>query len=90
MGMTSLKDTPVWTEMDPVKKTIVEELLERSKGKHLNESSGVIMAAIMKLREKKMSFTPEETDVLMNELTRDMTQKEIAKVDMMKQMIKNM
>lgn len=88
--MTSIRELPVWESMDPIKKAIVEELLQRCKGKRLNESSGALMAAIMKLRDKKLSFTSQETDMLMDELTRDMSQTERARVDMMKQMIKNM
>ena len=90
MEQASWQSQPIWLNMDPKKKMIMEQLLEQSKGKRLNESAGVIMAAITQMRNQKLSFTSEETELMMEELTKDMSQKERSKVDMMKQLIKSM
>ena len=90
MEQASWQRQPIWLNMDPKKKMIMEQLLEQSKGKRLNESAGVIMAAITQMRNQKLSLTSEETELMMEELTKDMSQKERSKVDMMKQLIKSM
>ncbi len=84
------KQRPEWVNMDPRKKIIMEQLLEKSAGKRLNESAGLIMAAINQMKSENLSFSQEETDLLMDSLTRDMSAKDKQKVEMMKRFIKNM
>ena len=56
MADNSWMNHPAWTEMEPEKKAIMEELLIGCRGKKVNESANLIMAAMTMLRKKNLSF----------------------------------
>ena len=66
----------------------MKELAEQMEGKALKDAAPVIMAASNKLKQQGKSFTPEETALLLEILTKDMTPQEKAKVEMMKSMMR--
>ena len=74
--------------MDPVKIQVMKELAEQMEGKALKDAAPAIMAASNKLKQQGKSFTPEETSVLLEILTKDMSPQEKARVEMMKQVVK--
>ena len=53
MADNSWMNHPAWTEMEPEKKAIMEELLIGCRGKKVNESANLIMAAMTMLQEKE-------------------------------------
>lgn len=76
-------------KMNPEKIEIMKELAEAAEGKDLKETAPLIMRANQKLNAKNMSFTKEETTVLLDLLTRNMSPAEKAKVEMMKKIVKD-
>ncbi len=89
MADNSWMSHPAWTDMDPEKKAVINELLMGCRGKKLNESASFIMAAMTMLRKKNLSFTKDEADVLIGEMAKGMDESEKARLEMMKNMIKN-
>lgn len=85
----SWMNNPMWLNMDMGKKAIIEELIKNSAGKGINDSAALIMAAISGMRKNNMSFSKEETDILIEAMTSCMSPEEKAKVEMMKSFIKN-
>ena len=89
MGMESVKNHPVWMNMSPVKKRIIEEAINARRSENINDTAVVIMAAMEKMKKAGESFTREETDVLIGELMKGMSASDRAKVELIKRMINN-
>lgn len=79
----------IFKTMHPVKIQIMKELVEKMQGKQMKEAAPFLMMATRQLKENHLSFTPEETKVLLEILTKDMSPQEKAKVDKMKNIVKN-
>ena len=88
MSIESIRKHPVWQNMSPVKREIMEEALSSGRGKSMNASAGVIMTAMQKMKMSGESFTKEESDILIEELMKGMSAKERAKVEMIRSMIR--
>ncbi len=79
----------IFKTMHPLKIQVMKELAEGMKGKSMKEAAPLLMKATSQLKSHHMSFTPEETTILLEILTKDMSPQEKAKVDMMKNVVKN-
>lgn len=82
------KNSEVWQKMDPRKKMIVNQLAEQGKGKRFEESAGIVMAAVNQMNREGLSFTKEESSLMIAALTENMSAAEKAKVEMMRKFIK--
>ncbi|MBE5929046.1 MAG: hypothetical protein E7267_06725 [Lachnospiraceae bacterium] len=87
MGGNSWMDHPAYTDMNPAKKLIIEELISKTAGKGINETANLIMTTMTLMRNNNVSFTKEEADLLINVMMRDMNDSEKAKLNLMKSMI---
>lgn len=88
MNNSVFEQYEIFKKMDPVKIQVMKELAEQMEGKALKDAAPVIMAASNKLKQQGKSFAPEETALLLEILTKDMTPQEKAKVEMMKSMMR--
>ena len=88
MNNSVFEQYEIFKKMDPVKIQVMKELAEQMEGKALKDAAPVIMAASNELKQQGKSFTPEETALLLEILTKDMTPQEKAKVEMMKSMMR--
>ena len=88
MNNSVFEQYEIFKKMDPVKIQVMKELAEQMEGKALKDAAPVIKAASNKLKQQGKSFTPEETALLLEILTKDMTPQEKAKVEMMKSMMR--
>ena len=88
MNNSVFEQYEIFKKMDPVKIQVMKELAEQMEGKALKDAAPVIMAASNKLKQQGKSFTTEETALLLEILTKDMTPQEKAKVEMMKSMMR--
>lgn len=88
MSVESLRNHPVWQNMSPVKREIMEEAISAGGGRNINESAGAIMTAMKRMKRAGETFTREESDILIEELMRGMSAKERAKVEMIKSMMR--
>lgn len=87
MEQSIFEQYDIFQNMHPVKLKVMKELAENMKGKPMKEAAPYLMAAANQLKKHNLSFTPEETGVLMEILTKDMSPQEKAKVEMMKNMV---
>lgn len=78
----------VWKKMHPRKRAIIETLIVQSRNKKMEESAGLVMAAVSQMRRERLSFSKEETALMMEVLTAGMSPAEKAKVEMMKNFFK--
>lgn len=84
----SFMNHEVFRNMEPEKLQIMKELEQSTKGKKMKDTAPFIMSAMQRLKEKNMSFSKQETAILLEILTQDMSPEEKSKVEMMKRMIK--
>lgn len=82
------QNSDVWRKMDPKKKKIINTLAEQGKGKRFEDSAGIIMAAVNQMNREGLSFTKEESSVMIAAMTENMSAADKAKVDMMRKFIK--
>ena len=78
----------VWKKMHPRKRAIIETLIVQSRNKKMEESAGLVMAAVSQMRRERLSFSKEEPALMMEVLTAGMSPAEKAKVEMMKNFFK--
>lgn len=88
MGNEKWQDSDVWLNMDPKKKMIISKLAEQGKGKRFQDSAGIVMAAVNQMNREGLSFTKEESSVMIAALTENMSAADKAKVEMMKRFVK--
>ena len=73
--------------MNPKKVQILKELAAKTEGKADKEIATLLMETMKKMQKENLTFTKEESAVMMEILTRNMSPSERAKVDMMKKMM---
>ena len=88
MAAYEWQTSDVWNKMHPRKKAIIETLVMQSRNKKMEESAGIVMAAVSQMRREKLSFTKQETALMLEVLTAGMSPAEKAKVEMMKNFFK--
>lgn len=67
---------PALKDMDPIKLQVLTELAENTSGKPLTQAAGYLIKANKTLNAAGLSFTPQENILLMEILTKDMTETE--------------
>ncbi len=88
MSQSIFEQYEIFKTMHPVKIQVMKELVESMQGKNMKDAAPFLMSATSKLKSHNLSFTPEETTVLLEILTKDMSPQEKAKVEMMKNVVK--
>lgn len=88
MSQSIFEQYDVFKTMHPVKIQVMKELAEEMQGKAMKDAAPLLMAATSKLKSHNLSFSPEESAVLLEILTKDMNPQEKAKVEMMKNVIR--
>ena len=83
----SWMEHPAVKQMDPRKLELVGEFVEQVQGKNTMAAMTVLMQTQRKMQEEGLGFTREESGLLTDILTRDMTPAEKAKVEQMRQMV---
>ena len=78
---------PELKRLSPRKMELVTKLVNESEGKTLSQSLPILMNINKTLQAEGLSFTEEESALIMDILTRDMTLKEKQQVEKMKQLI---
>ena len=75
---------PALKTMHPVKLQVINELAENASGKPLIQTAPYLLKAQRTLKEAGLSFTPEESTLLMEILAKDMTPAEKQQVERLK------
>lgn len=90
MNQTSWINNPKLNAINPQKLEILKSLNGEAstvKGASMESAMSVMMKANAALKAQNLSFSPEETDIIIDAMTDNMTPKEKSKVMTMKQLI---
>lgn len=82
-------DDPIVKKMDPRKKMVLINLLKEVEGKDMNQGFSALMKANNQLSKQGLSFTPEETNLLIKRISVNLSPEEQKKVQMVMQMVNN-
>lgn len=89
MKDVSWMNHPALKNIDPRKQAILVELVNESEGKPLDKSLPCLMRASTKLKAQNLSFTPEESNLMIEILSKDMTPQDKMKLEAMKKMMQS-
>ena len=84
MADTSWTNNPKLKNIDPRKMAILLELVNEAEGKPMEQLLPLLMNANKKLNQQKMTFSKEESDIMLEILTKNMSPKERSQFEMMK------
>ncbi|MCH5252185.1 MAG: hypothetical protein J1F22_04365 [Lachnospiraceae bacterium] len=87
MSQSIFEQYDIFKTMHPIKIQVMKELAENMEGKQMSAAAPLLMAAASQLKKHDLSFTPEESSILMEILTKDMSPQEKAKIEMMKNIV---
>lgn len=79
MSDTILND-PLFQNLSPIKRAVIEELLEQTEGTSLDKAFPLLLKANASLNKNGESFTPEERNMLIVELTKKLSPEERKKI----------
>jgi hypothetical protein len=88
MSDTSWMNDPNLEQIDPAKLQMLLSISEQTAGKSKQELLPFLMAAATKSKAKGMSFSPEETDSIIQVLKTGKSKEEIARIDKLCMMMK--
>lgn len=89
MSQSIFEQYDIFKTMHPVKLQVMKELVDGMNGRAMKDAAPLLMTAMNRLKGHNLSFTSEETKILLEILTKDMSPQEKAKVEMMKKVVKN-
>ncbi len=72
MSQSIFDQYDIFKTMHPVKIQVMKELAEQMQGKAMKDAAPLLMAATSKLKSHNLSFSPEESAVLLEILTKEM------------------
>ncbi|HHV13638.1 MAG TPA: hypothetical protein GXX75_25560 [Clostridiales bacterium] len=84
MPDTSWTNNPKLNHIDPRKMTIFLELMKEAEGKPMEQLVPLLMNANKKLQQQNMAFSKDESDVLMEILTKNLSPKERQQFEMIR------
>lgn len=88
MRDTSWMNNPTLRNIDPKKLGILLELVNDTEGKPADKILPYLIATNTKLKSQGLSFTSDETDLMLSILMKDLSEEEKKKIEMVKKMIK--
>ena len=83
----SIKNNPEFSSINPQKLELIDEFVQQNKGKKLQELIPQFIALKSKMIQKGLSFTPAESDLMLNVLKQSMTPEEQKRVEQMQNMV---
>ncbi|MBQ9766328.1 MAG: hypothetical protein IJW18_09030 [Lachnospiraceae bacterium] len=86
MDLNILKNDPRFANIDTDKFEILKEILAHTEGKSAKEVMPYFLAASKKAEEKGVTFSNQETDLILEILTKDMTPAEKSRIDYMRKL----
>lgn len=87
MADTSWTNNPKIRNIDPRKLTILLELVKEAEGKPMDKLVPLIMSTNKKLKEDNLTFTKDESDVMVEILTKNMSPKEKMQFELLRKMM---
>lgn len=87
MADTSWTNNPKIKNVDPRKLTILLELMKEAEGKSMDKLIPLIMSTNQKLKEQDLAFSKDESDVMVEILTKNMSPKDKMQFEMLRKMM---
>ncbi len=87
MADTSWTNHPKLKNLDPRKLAIFLELIKEAEGKPMDKLIPLLMNTNKRLREQNLTFNKDESDILMEIFTKNMSPKEKAQFEMLRKMM---
>lgn len=87
MADTSWTNNPKMKNIDPRKLSILLELVKEAEGKPMDKLIPLLMNANKKIQQQNMTFSKDETDIMIELLTKNMTPTEKMQFEMIKKMM---
>jgi hypothetical protein len=75
--------------ISPAKLQIILEIMEASKGKGSDMIMPLLLHANQQMQQQGLSFTPEESNLIIQLLKEDMSPSEVRKLDMMQSILQS-
>lgn len=89
MADTSWTNNPRLKNIDPRKLAILLELMKEADGKPMDKILPLLMSTNKKLQQQNLSFSKDESEIMLEILTKNMTPKEKQQFEMIKMMMAN-
>lgn len=89
MADNSWTNNPKLKNVDPRKLAILLELVKEAEGKPTDKLIPLLVNANKKLQQQNMTFTKDETQLIIDILTKQMTPREKAQFEMIKNIMAN-
>lgn len=74
-------------DVDPRKLAILMELVKEAEGKPMDKLIPLIISTNKKLQAQNLSFTKDESDIMIEILTKNMSPKEKARFEMLRKLM---
>ena len=87
MADTSWTNNPKLNNVDPKKLAILLELMKEVEGKSMDKLLPLLMSTNKRLQEQNLTFTKDESDLMIEILTKNMTPKEKQQFEMIRKMM---
>lgn len=87
MADTSWTNNPKLKNIDPRKLAILLELVKEAEGKPMDKLVPLLMNTNKKLQQQNLNFSKDESDLMLDILTKNMTPTEKMQFQMIKQMM---
>jgi len=83
----SWTNNPKLRNVDPRKMAILTDLMKQAEGKTMEQLIPLLISTNKKLRQQNLTFTKEESQILLDILTKKMSPKEKAQFEIIKQIM---
>jgi hypothetical protein len=87
MADTSWTNNPKLNNVDPRKLAILMELMKEAEGKPMDKLLPLLMTTNKRLQEQNLNFSKDESDLMIDILSRNMSPKEKSQFEMIKKMM---
>lgn len=88
MSDNSWMNNPNLNGIDPAKLQMLMSMSEQTAGKSQNEMLPFLLAAASQSKSKGMSFSPDETDAIIEVLKMGKSPEDVAKIDRLRMMMR--
>jgi len=80
-------NNPKLRNVDPRKLAVLKELMKQAEGKSMEQLLPLLITANKRLQQMNLTFTKEESEIMLDILTKNMSPKERAQFEMIKKLM---
>jgi predicted transglutaminase-like cysteine proteinase len=89
MADTSWMNNPKLKNIDPHKMAILLEIVKEAEGKSMEQLIPLLMSVNKRLQQQHMTITKDESDLMLDAITKNLSPKEKAQFEMIKRFMAN-